>query len=87
RQARRSIRTRSPLRTSACRADMLVDEAELAARAEALAAAGGYASPESQSPWQEIFRDRVGRFDEGMTLRGADAYRDIARKHMPRDNH
>ena len=70
-----------------CTANMLVDEAELARRAEALAAAGGYAHPESQSPWQEIFRDRVGRFDEGMTLRGADAFRDIARKHMPRDNH
>ncbi|MEM6758496.1 MAG: IlvD/Edd family dehydratase [Pseudomonadota bacterium] len=70
-----------------CTADMLVDEAELARRAEALEAAGGYAYPQSQSPWQEIFRDRVGRFDEGMTLRGADAFHDIARKHMPRDSH
>ena len=41
-----------------CTADMLVDDSELAARAEALKAQGGYPSPDSQSPWQEIFRDR-----------------------------
>ena len=70
-----------------CTADMLIDAAELTARSVALADAGGFATPENQSPWQEIFRDRVGRFDEGMTLRGATDYQDISRKHMPRDNH
>lgn len=70
-----------------CTADMLVPMEELAERARALEAAGGYGYPESQSPWQEIFRDRVGRFDEGMTLRGSTEYQDIARKSMPRDNH
>ncbi|MBT6190360.1 MAG: dihydroxy-acid dehydratase family protein [Tateyamaria sp.] len=70
-----------------CTADMLIDAAELAARSVALADASGFATPENQSPWQEIFRDRVGRFDEGMTLRGAADYQDISRKHMPRDNH
>ncbi len=70
-----------------CTADMLIEPSELAARSAALQEAGGYASPENQSPWQEIFRDRVGRFDEGMTLRGATDYKDISRKHMPRDNH
>ena len=70
-----------------CTADMLIDASELATRAAALSDAGGYGSPENQSPWQEIFRDRVGRFDEGMTLRGAADYQDISRKHMPRDNH
>ncbi|MBV2359492.1 dihydroxy-acid dehydratase family protein [Thalassococcus sp. CAU 1522] len=70
-----------------CTADMLVSVEELADRARALEAAGGYPVPESQSPWQEIFRDRVGRFDEGMTLRGADDYKDISRRHLPRDNH
>ncbi|WP_299620183.1 IlvD/Edd family dehydratase [uncultured Tateyamaria sp.] len=70
-----------------CTADMLIDASELAARSVALAEAGGYDSPENQSPWQEIFRDRVGRFDEGMTLKGAADYQDISRKHMPRDNH
>ncbi|MEX0369153.1 MAG: IlvD/Edd family dehydratase [Tateyamaria sp.] len=70
-----------------CTADMLVDDAVLQARAEAIMAAGGYKVPESQSPWQDIFRDYVGRFDEGMTLRGATKYQDISRRHMPRDNH
>ncbi|MEO0937163.1 MAG: IlvD/Edd family dehydratase [Pseudomonadota bacterium] len=66
---------------------MLVSEDELAARAAALEAAGGYAVPDSQSPWQVIFRDLAGRFDEGMVLRGADAFRDIAARFTPRDNH
>ena len=70
-----------------CTADMLVDDTVLKARAEAIMAAGGYPVPASQSPWQEIFREYVGRFDEGMTLRGAADYKDISRKHMPRDNH
>ena len=70
-----------------CTADMLVAPEELAERARQLEAAGGYPYPESQSPWQELFREKVGRFDEGMTLKGADAYRDIARKGVPRDNH
>ncbi|MFL4469537.1 IlvD/Edd family dehydratase [Tateyamaria armeniaca] len=70
-----------------CTADMLVDDTVLQARAEAILAAGGFPVPADQSPWQEIFRDRVGRFDEGMTLRGAAEYQDISRRHMPRDNH
>lgn len=72
---------------NACTANMLVPLEELQSRAEALEAAGGYAVPENQSPWQEYFRGLVGRFDEGMTLKGAPKYRDIARKYLPRDNH
>jgi dihydroxy-acid dehydratase len=67
--------------------DMLVPLDELNDRARVLAANGGYDMPASQSPWQEIFRDRVGRLDHGMTLDGADKYQDIARRFMPRDNH
>ncbi|MGR3490639.1 MAG: IlvD/Edd family dehydratase [Shimia sp.] len=70
-----------------CTADMLVPEEELAERRKALEAEGGYASPESQTPWQELFREKVGRFDEGMTLDGALKYRDISRKSLPRNNH
>ncbi len=44
------------------RVDVLLDETELAARRAALDAAGGYAQPESQSPWQEIFREKVRPF-------------------------
>ena len=68
-----------------CSADMLVDEAELERRRAALPERPF--APESQSPWQEIFRERVGQLSEGMTLRGADQYRDTARKFTPRDSH
>ncbi len=70
-----------------CTANMLVSEADLRERAEALVAQGGYPSPENQSPWQQYFREMVRPFDEGMTLRDADNYRDIAAKSLPRDNH
>ncbi|MFK7836486.1 MAG: IlvD/Edd family dehydratase [Sulfitobacter sp.] len=68
-------------------ADMLVPLDELNERARTLAANGGYDMPASQSPWQEIFREKVGRLDHGMTLSGADKFQNIARKHLPRDNH
>ena len=66
-------------------ANMLVDDAELAARRQAMDT--GAFTPDSQSPWQEIFREKVEPFSEGMTLKGADKFKDIAHKHMPRDNH
>ena len=68
-------------------ADMLVPLKELADRAAELAATGGYQSPESQTPWQQYFRDLVGGFDKGMTLRDSTNYQDVARKGLPRDNH
>ncbi len=69
-----------------CTADMLVDDAELERRRAALPERPF--SPESQTPWQEIFREKVEPFSRGMTLRGAPEYRDIARtKGTPRDNH
>ncbi|WP_298359775.1 IlvD/Edd family dehydratase [uncultured Litoreibacter sp.] len=69
-----------------CNADMLVDDATLKARAEKLVD-GSIEVPDSQTPWQEIFRAMVRPFSEGMTLEGAAKYQDIARKYMPRDNH
>ncbi len=69
----------------ACTANMLVDEAELEARRARLG--DGYPIPPSQTPWQDIFRDRVQPFAQGMTLRGADDHKDISRRHVPRDNH
>ncbi|MDJ0825690.1 MAG: IlvD/Edd family dehydratase [Rhodobacter sp.] len=65
-------------------ADMLVDKEELDARR---AKQPKLPAPDSQTPWQDIFRDRVRPFSEGMTLKGADAHKDIARRHLPRDNH
>jgi len=72
---------------NACTVNMLVPLEELQERAAKLAAAGGYDHPESQTPWQQYFRELVGRFDEGMTLRDAETYQDISRKFLPRDSH
>ena len=68
-----------------CSADMLVDDAELAKRRAALPADAF--TPPSQSPWQAIFREKVRPFSEGMGLKGADEFQDIAHKSFPRDNH
>ena len=70
-----------------CTADMLVDAEELDRRRAALDAEGGYNGPESQSPWQQYFREMVQPFDQGMVLRDAPNYRDISRKGLPRNNH
>lgn len=69
-----------------CTADMLVDEDTLKARAAKLVN-GSIEVPDSQTPWQELFREKVRPFSEGMTLEGAAKYQDIAHKSMPRDNH
>ena len=69
------------------RVDMQVAAAELKKRQAVLEAAGGYSTPESQSPWQALFREKVRPFDKGAVLEDATEYRDIAGKHLPRDNH
>ena len=69
-----------------CTANILISEDELAER-RAEFDKNVYAFPPNHSPWQEIFREKVRPFDEGMILQGADHYKDIARKHTPRDNH
>ncbi len=71
---------------NACTANMDVDADTLVKRAASLPN-GAMASPPNHTPWQEIFRDRVEPLSKGMTLKGADAYQDIARKYTPRDNH
>ncbi|WP_436011876.1 IlvD/Edd family dehydratase [Phenylobacterium sp. LjRoot219] len=69
-------------------ADVLLPDAELAARREALAQAGGYAYPPSQTPWQEIQRALVGQMETGAILEGAEAFQRIAQtRGLPRDNH
>ena len=66
-------------------ADALVDADEWAARRASLP--DRPFAPDSQTPWQEMFRDRVGPLSEGMILRGAPAYRGTAQRGVPRDNH
>ncbi|MEZ5480465.1 MAG: dihydroxy-acid dehydratase, partial [Thiolinea sp.] len=70
-----------------CTANILISDEELAARKQALAEQGGYPVPDSQTPWQQYFRELVQPFDQGMILRDADQYQDVARKSVPRDNH
>jgi dihydroxy-acid dehydratase len=68
-------------------ANMLISDDEIAQRAEALAAKGGYPMPDSQTPWQQIFREHVRPLSEGMVLKDAPNYQDIAHKGIPRNNH
>ena len=79
-------RVRIDLNKGTC--DVLLSEAEIATRRAALEKAGGYKVPESQTPWQEIFRANVGQLAEGMVLKGATKFQRIAKlKGIPRDNH
>jgi dihydroxy-acid dehydratase len=69
-------------------ANLLVDDRELAARKAALAAAGGYRVPPSQTPWQAIQRSLVGDLGTGAILEGSEQFQKIAQAHgLPRDNH
>lgn len=70
------------------RADLVIDDEELEARRLALKDAGGFAIPVSQTPWQEIQRELVEQFSEGMVLKPAVAYQRVAQTMgIPRDNH
>jgi dihydroxy-acid dehydratase len=71
----------------ACTANVLLSDEELARRREELEKQGGFPMPRSQSPWQQYFREKVEPFSKGMTLRDSETYRDIANRHMPRNNH
>ena len=72
-------------------ANILISDKELESRRAEIALkldndGLGYV-PESQTPWQEIQRAMVDQFDQGMVLKPAVKYRDVAHKHRPRDNH
>ncbi len=69
-------------------ANILVSDNELQKRREALAKAGGFKYPESQTPWQEIQRGMVDELSNGMVLKPAVKYQRVAAtKGLPRDNH
>jgi dihydroxy-acid dehydratase len=68
--------------------NVLLSEDEMRKRRRDLEAAGGYAYPESQTPWQEMQRGVVGQMDTGSVLEPAIKYQRIARsKGIPRHNH
>lgn len=69
-------------------ANVLISDDEMSARKEALEATGGYQYPAHQTPWQEIQRGIVDQLSDGMVLKPAVKYQDIAHtKGLPRDNH
>lgn len=71
-----------------CTANILISDEELAERYKELAENGGFQFPDHQTPWQEIQRSIVAQFNEGMVLKPAVKYQDIANKRgLPRDNH
>jgi len=68
--------------------NVLLPEAELQQRYQALKDAGGYLYPGSQTPWQEMQRGVIGQMDTGAALEPAVKYQRIARtKGIPRHNH
>lgn len=70
------------------RVDILVSEDELKKRRDELEAKGGYQIPESQTPWQDIFRRETGQLNDGMVLNCAPKYQRIAQRWpAPRHNH
>ena len=69
-------------------ANVLLGEAELRARRQALQEAGGFAIPASQTPWQQIQRALVGQIDSGAILEGSERFQHLAQTAgLPRDNH
>ena len=69
-------------------ANILIPDEELAKRRTDLNAHGGFPFPKSQTPWQEIQRSMVDQFSEGMVLKPAIKYHDVAHTMgIPRDNH
>ena len=69
-------------------ADVLISDAELAARRLALQNGGGFKFPASQTPWQEIQRAMVDQLADGMVLKPAVKYQRVAQTFgVPRDNH
>jgi dihydroxy-acid dehydratase len=69
-------------------ADILISDEEMAKRRAALEKSGGYPYPANQTPWQEIQRGMVAQLSEGMVLKPAVKYRDVAHTAgIPRNNH
>ena len=69
-------------------ANILISAEELAQRRQDLQKAGGFKIPPSQTPWQEIQRGMVDQLSDGMVLKPAVKYQDVAHKYgTPRDNH
>lgn len=70
------------------RIDVLLSDDDLAQRRRELEGKGGYRFPPSQTPWQELQRNRVGSLERGAILEGAEVFQQIDRTQgLPRDSH
>jgi dihydroxy-acid dehydratase len=68
--------------------NMLISDDELNKRRTELEKNGGYKVPESQTPWQELFRQNVDQLSHGMVMKGAVKFQRVAKVHpVARDNH
>jgi len=67
---------------TAGRCDALVDEAEITRRR----AEGAPSIPPSNTPWEELYREKVGQMQEGAVLEMAVKYRRVSER-TPRHNH
>ncbi len=84
------VRTGDRLRLDLRNREVLlrVSDDELAQRRAEIEAAGGYAFPASQTPWQQIQRALIGQMDSGAILEGSETFQRIAQTQgLPRDNH
>ncbi|HEX8110397.1 MAG TPA: IlvD/Edd family dehydratase [Kofleriaceae bacterium] len=69
-------------------ANVLIAPEELERRRARLAASGGYRYPDSQTPWQELYRQTVGQHATGACMDFATRYQDlIVRFGPPRHSH
>ncbi|KAL8287647.1 hypothetical protein RQP46_003505 [Phenoliferia psychrophenolica] len=67
------------------RADVLLSPEEIALRKKNMPA---FVMPPAQTPWQEIFRNDVSELSEGMVMKSAVKFQNIAKVHgVPRNNH
>ena len=70
------------------RVDALVDHTEMERRRAALESKGGFAFPESQTPWQHIQRQHIGQLGDGMVIEDAVRFQRVAQTAgIPRNNH
>jgi dihydroxy-acid dehydratase len=68
--------------------DVLITNEELAERRRLLDAAGGYAYPSSQTPWQALQRLDEGQLGTGAVLESAIRFQRVSETMgLPRDNH
>ena len=66
------------------RCDALVDEAEIARR---LAEEPTPPVPATNTPWEELYREKTGQLGQGGVMEFALKYRGTAQKGLPRHNH